>query len=121
MRAGRRDFQRALDVVLAFDLAEVCGDEERLKFITAGGLIRRDETAASQMVEEIRERFNGNNLQVGNQSRFRRIHFGSEHPLESIGTCASGHWQNPACVTYQPIQGKFTNYKCILYHPGKMG
>ncbi len=119
MTSCRGDLERTLDVFLPFDFGKVGGDEERLGGVAAVGLIRLDETTTRQMVVKIRKRSDGIDFQAGDQSRFGRVGFGDEHPLESFFASGHCHGQDATCVPDNAIQRKFPNHQCAFDRLGR--
>src|SRR5262245_45861969 len=103
MSPGCGHFQRSLDMLLSFDLAKICRCEERLE-IRAARLVGLDQTTAREVLVQICKRSDGDDLQVGDQGCFTRIHLRDEHTLEPIGSGSGSHRQNAASMADHPIQ-----------------
>ncbi len=67
------------------------------------------------MVVKLRQRFDWDNFQAGDQGRFGRVHFGHHHPLVSISASGGSHRQDAARVPDDAIQREFADDEGILH------
>ena len=103
------DLEGAFDVFLSLDLAEIRGGEQRLE-LCASSLVGLDAAAAGEMLVKIRKRFDGDDLQVRDQGRFGRVHFGNEHALEAVEAGSGCHRQHPARMAHHSIQRELADH-----------
>src|SRR5687768_10325716 len=114
MATGSRDFQRALDMFLSFDILEI-DRIDHFGFVRDWvGQVCRQWTLARQVRRQIGQRLYWNHGHALDQTSLRRILEWDIDGIDSVALCDADHRQDAIDVAQGAIQPKLTDKQSAL-------
>jgi len=111
--AGRRDFERALDVLLVAHISEVGPIlQEGAGEQVFGGDGGRDRRFAAQVGDEPSERTHGDDRDLADERGFERVDGGDVDGGDAAFAGERDHGQDAGGVAQRAIEAEFTRNRC---------